>query len=180
MIGSTNADRQHAGAAHQRQQQRAAARKLLRGHAQHRRPEKRLADAEQRGGGKRGNRARLLIQRAEPVQADAGQHRADDQGAERRLVRHGASPHAKHEHQPGGVDEEQHAAAGSGLSCGTRSPITRGNHWSGPISMAAVIHMHTNRIRNSGRAACPHISRVETFDVARSVFGYADRQRQHR
>jgi hypothetical protein len=32
--------------------------------------------------------------------------------------------------------------------------------------------MHANNSRNSGRTACFHMSRVDTFDIARSVFGY--------
>jgi hypothetical protein len=38
--------------------------------------------------------------------------------------------------------------------------------------MAAVIHMHTHSRRKSGRVACFHMSAVDTFDIARSVFGY--------
>src|SRR5947209_7465366 len=49
--------------------------------------------------------------------------------------------------------------------------ITDGNHWSGPSSVAAVIHMHTNSNTKNGRAACVNIVAPETFDVTRSVFG---------
>src|SRR5439155_15393767 len=58
-------------------------------------------------------------------------------------------------------------------SWGTSAPITDGNHWSGPNSNAAVIHMHTNSSTKSGLPACRHISAVGTFEATRSVFGYS-------
>ena len=51
--------------------------------------------------------------------------------------------------------------------------MTFGNHWSGPSSAAAVIHMQTKRSRKSGLPASFHISAVDTFDATRSVFGYS-------
>src|SRR3954462_9342560 len=49
--------------------------------------------------------------------------------------------------------------------------ITDGNHWSGPSSVAAVIHMQANNNRKNGCAACLNIVPLETFDVTRSVLG---------
>ena len=102
-------DRQHAGAAHQGDQQRPAARELLGRHADHRRPEVALADAEDRRRGEGDDRARARLEAAEPVQTEAGEDRADEQRADRVLVRDAAAERAQQEHQPGGVDEEEHA-----------------------------------------------------------------------
>ena len=51
--------------------------------------------------------------------------------------------------------------------------MIEGNHWSGPSSLAAVIHMHANRSRNMGLNASLNMSPVETLDCTRSVFGYS-------
>src|SRR6266511_3191489 len=91
-------------------------------------PPERLADPENGRGGQGGQGARGRVEIPEPVQAERRERRAADERAERRLVRDRASPHANHEHQSGGVDEKQHAASASGFSCGTNSPMTRGNH----------------------------------------------------
>ena len=54
-----------------------------------------------------------------------------------------------------------------------RSFMIEGNHWSGPSSLAAVIHMQAKRRRNIGFITSLNISPVETFDWTRSVFGYS-------
>ena len=76
-----NADGQHADAAHRVQRERAAAWALLGGQAENGRPEKRDADAEQRGGGENGAGARVrgLRQRED---AQRGQRGTGEQQAE--------------------------------------------------------------------------------------------------
>ena len=82
-----------------------------------------------------------------PIPAEQGAHH---QGEDRRLSPP-RCPRYEHEHQAAGVDQEQHAAARLGTELRHERAHHTGEPLSGPISVAAVIHMQMNKSRNSGR-----------------------------